>query len=440
MSDIPESSRSSDLTPLPETPSTPSPQDSRSNRVLDTPTAPNPDRTSRLSTLPSTGPSLESLQAMMRVESLLIGKGKAPDPSLSSLGHPSSPSASGPVTPEPASKARIDSKGDGHVRFSIKAEDSSHQGFDAPSDYDRPSSSPPSITPSSFPRSYSNDSAYSSSSTWKSSSKVKASDLPKFRREKGEDVEVWIEQLSAIFEANGSSNAEIVALLSVILKDTALKWFARLGVKGRSQFPTWLHWQEALRQRFLKANYLAEKKRLWKKRDLRDNEDMADYFDAKVDLQAYVFDEQTPDSELILDIMDGLPDYMLPNLKSAIAPTMDLLEFRRILLDYEKGLRWNGPWGNRRQDTRSNGKVIFNDRPSFRPSAQTGSNSKEALKPPRPCTCGVQVKDDSPPVVDAFLPEQDNEGYKDLYDTLCVNVSPVPNFQDRHSDKVPTEL
>jgi hypothetical protein len=40
----------------------------------------------------------------------------------------------------------------------------------------------------------------------------------------------------------------------------------------------------------LKANYLAEKKRLWKKTNLRPNEDMADYFDAKVDLQAYVFD------------------------------------------------------------------------------------------------------------------------------------------------------
>lgn len=104
-----------------------------------------------------------------------------------------------------------------------------------------------------------------------------------------------------------------------------------------------MHWQEAFRQRFLKANYLAEKKRLWKRRDLRPNEDMADYFDAKVDLQAYVFDANTPESELILDILDGLPDYMLPTLKSSITADMNLLDFRRILLDYEKGLRRNGP-------------------------------------------------------------------------------------------------
>ncbi|KAJ9109153.1 hypothetical protein QFC21_000481, partial [Naganishia friedmannii] len=114
--------------------------------------------------------------------------------------------------------------------------------------------------------------------------KIKPSDLPKFEGEKGEDVETWTEQLSAIFEANKCTNAEITAFSAVILKDTALKWFTQLGPKGRSQFPTWIQWQEGLRQRFLKANYLAEKKRQWKKRDLRANEDMADYFDAKVDL------------------------------------------------------------------------------------------------------------------------------------------------------------
>ncbi|KAJ9114961.1 hypothetical protein QFC20_001336 [Naganishia adeliensis] len=53
-------------------------------------------------------------------------------------------------------------------------------------------------------------------------------------------------------------------------------------------------------------------------------EDMADYFDAKVDLQAYVFDSDTPESELILDVLEGLPDYMLPTLKSSITPDMDL--------------------------------------------------------------------------------------------------------------------
>jgi hypothetical protein len=72
------------------------------------------------------------------------------------------------------------------------------------------------------------------------------------------------------------------------------------------------------------------------------DEDMVDYFDAKVDLQAFVFDDHTPDSELILDLLDGLPSHMLPTLKASIAPDTTLLEFRRTLLDYEKGLRWEG--------------------------------------------------------------------------------------------------
>ncbi|KAJ9108681.1 hypothetical protein QFC21_000001 [Naganishia friedmannii] len=179
----------------------------------------------------------------------------------------------------------------------------------------------------SFPHSYAD---HVPSSVQTTHTKIKPSDLPKFTGEKGDDVETWIEQLSAIFEANKCTINEITAFLSVILKDTALKWFTRLRPKGRSHFPTWTHWQEGLRQRFLKANYLAEKKRQWKK--------------------PYVFDEHTPEAELILDILDGLPDYMLPTLKSSITPDMDLLDFRRILLDYEKGLRWNGPWNSRKQD------------------------------------------------------------------------------------------
>jgi hypothetical protein len=173
-------------------------------------------------------------------------------------------------------------------------------------------------------------------------SKIKASDLPKFSGGKDEDVETWIQQISAIFDVNRSSTSEIVAFLSVILKDTALRWFTRLGSKGRARLLTWTLWKEALRHRFLKANYLTEKKRLWKQRDLLPDEDMVDYFDAKVDLQAFVFEEQTPESELILDILDGLPDHMLPTLKASISSNTTLLEFRRTLLDYEKGLRWDG--------------------------------------------------------------------------------------------------
>ncbi|KAJ9115538.1 hypothetical protein QFC24_006946 [Naganishia onofrii] len=291
--------------------------------------------------------------------------------------------------------------------------------------------------------------------------KIKPSDLPKFEGEKGEDVETWIEQLSGIFEATKCTNAEITAFLSVILKDTALKWFTRIGPKGRSQLPTWIHWQEGLRQRFLKANYLAEKKRQWKKRDLRANEYMADYFDAKVDLQAYVFDEHTPEAELILDILVGLPYYMLPTLKSSITPDMDLLEFRRILLDYETGLRWNGPWNSRKQDNAYTPRQ--GNTPGDRPKNINANKDKDGSKPPRPVhvlvesnnvssyrsnpneipvsgsrwpTYGktgeakkkggteahmnyvrIEPEEEEEPeqVIELSLPDQDNEGYDELY-------------------------
>jgi hypothetical protein len=429
------------------------------------------------------------------MEALLIGKGKAKEAPL-----PSSSSA----LPDDSTSVppALDRERSVKLEDPISLKSSGREESALPSrvlerDFSMPASSVTERQPSHRP-SYFDNNLNSSSTYNRSATKIKASDLPKFRGDKGEDVDVWIGQLSAIFDANNCSNSDIVAFLSVILKDTALKWFTRLGPKGRSQFLTWAHWQDALRQRFLKANYLAEKKRLWKKRDLRQNEDMADYFDAKVDLQAYVFDENTPDSELILDILDGLPEQMHPILKSAITPTMDLLEFRRILLDYEKGLRWSGPFANRRQVVNT-----YSDRPNFKSSPALPS--KELAKPPGPCTCGgmhwyrdcpkktsktniassfrsngsfrsnpnqipinkskwpstptdrpksdnyernkvrevnmnvVQVKENCPEVVDVCLPVQDNEGYTELYGALCGSTSASQvHLQDRHSDKVPT--
>jgi hypothetical protein len=391
MSDLPDSTRSSALSSLPESPTTPSPHDSRSSRTLETPSAPNPERTSRLADMTATTntATINAMQAMMvqmqntlqqqlqrqqnefevRIESLLIGKGKAAEiPSTSGSTIPKQPveTQTPPAIVKDITETRIGTTSDNR-EASQDIDESLHRSRQSP--YVRqpsfPSTSPYNRTDHAF------------SSSQHPPTKIKASDLPKFKGEKGDDVEVWIEQVSAIFEANHCTNSEIVAFLSVILKDTALKWFTRLGPKGRSQFPTWIHWQDALRQRFLKANYLAEKKRLWKKRDLRANEDMADYFDAKVDLQAYVFDGNTPESELILDILDGLPDYMLPTLKSSITPDMDLLDFRRILLDYEKGLRWNGPWNSRRQDNPSSRSNNTYERPKPSASYNTHTNSKD---------------------------------------------------------------
>ncbi|KAJ9091655.1 hypothetical protein QFC21_007130 [Naganishia friedmannii] len=224
---------------------------------------------------------------------------------------------------------------------------------------------------------------------------------------------------------------------------------------------------------------------------------MADYFDAKVDLQAYVFDEHTPEAELILDILDGLPDYMLPTLKSSITPDMDLLDFRRILLDYKKGLRWNGPWNSRKQDNAYTPRQ--NNTPGDRPKNSNVTKDKDGSKPPRPCSCGgvhwyrdcpkkasksnnvssyrsnpnkipvsgskwptygktgearkkegteahmnfvrIEPEEEEPEqVIELSLPEQDNEGFDELYQSVCNNNSTPNNdpLQYRHTDKVPT--
>lgn len=121
MSDLPSSARNSALGSVSESPSTPSPQDSRSSRTLNTPGAPNPERTSRLPnmTAATNKSTVEAMEAMMvqmqntlqqqlqlqpnefqvRMEALLIGKGKAVKVPVASSSTPfKQPIASRPPT------------------------------------------------------------------------------------------------------------------------------------------------------------------------------------------------------------------------------------------------------------------------------------------------------------------------------------------------------
>ncbi|KAJ9115140.1 hypothetical protein QFC22_005470 [Naganishia vaughanmartiniae] len=104
--------------------------------------------------------------------------------------------------------------------------------------------------------------AYLHNAPWTSSgNKVKAADLPEFSGGDDENVELWIERLSSIFEANRVSNAEIIGHISVSLKDNAYLWYAKLGADVRLSLVTWQDWKYTLRQRFQKANYDFDKKR-----------------------------------------------------------------------------------------------------------------------------------------------------------------------------------
>jgi hypothetical protein len=210
-------------------------------------------------------------------------------------------------------------------------------------------------------------------------------------------------------------------------------------------------------------------------KELKLNEKMSSYFDDKVYLQSFVFDKSTTDRERIEDLLDGLPKYMVPILKGSIRVNTDLLEFRRILLDYEDGLRPSGLW---------NGKAKLSTS-DFIPSHTQMNPVRNTPAPPRPCSCGemhwykdcpkrssranvarpfpslpnciaitnskwprstsghserqiaiaspssaaeahINLADidigEDPTARPECLPEQDNDGYAELYETLCNNT------------------
>jgi hypothetical protein len=66
---------------------------------------------------------------------------------------------------------------------------------------------------------------------------------------------------------------------------------------------------------------------------------MTTCFDDKVDLQRYAFPENELDIDLIDDIIQGMPGHMHPTLQNAVKEYTTLEDFRRILKNYEKGLR-----------------------------------------------------------------------------------------------------
>lgn len=195
---------------------------------------------------------------------------------------------------------------------------------------------------------------------------------------------------------------------------------------------------------------------------------------------------------------------MLPTLKSSIFISVDtdLLEFRRILLDYDKGLRWNGPWNSRRSDgnafTSNHAPNCNSDRNKGPSTGKT--NERDTTKHPKPCKCGgmhcyrdcierttgtrsinifqpssfvpkklpttwsrwpssdnkprntsqvhperqanivsTRFEDVDVNVIDLSLPEHDKGDYEQLYSSICNNsFMREPTLQNRHSDKVPT--
>jgi hypothetical protein len=106
--------------------------------------------------------------------------------------------------------------------------------------------------------------------------KLKASDFPNFYGKDNEDIDEWIEKVSAIFEYSGSSDAALLQLLPSILKDNALTWFTSLGRTMRASLQTWDQWQHALKEVFEGPDYLESMRRKCLYRSLRVDESFAD--------------------------------------------------------------------------------------------------------------------------------------------------------------------
>ncbi|GHJ89511.1 hypothetical protein NliqN6_5913 [Naganishia liquefaciens] len=168
--------------------------------------------------------------------------------------------------------------------------------------------------------------------------KLKASDLPKFSGKDHEDVDQWIEKVTAIYEYSGVHDTDLLQQLPLVLQGNALTWFTQLG-KERHSLKTWHSWQIAIRNAFYMPNHRANLRRQCLYRTLRANESFGDYFSDKKRLQSYVFPDSTPTHELIDDMIEGIPLSIQPLIKANISRYTTLEEFRRILIDLGPGLR-----------------------------------------------------------------------------------------------------
>lgn len=168
--------------------------------------------------------------------------------------------------------------------------------------------------------------------------RLRAKDLPKYDGGEGNNIDEWIEKVTAIYEFSGVSDAEFLKNLPMILEAKALTWFTQLGKDKRATLITWDDWQSALKNAFFMPNHQAHLRRECLYRTLQDDESMADYFQDKQRLQHYVFPKHTSDYELISDMLDGIPVTITPLIKASITRQTTLEEFRRILIDLEPGL------------------------------------------------------------------------------------------------------
>jgi transposase InsO family protein len=238
-------------------------------------------------------------------------------------------------------------------------------------------------------------------------SKLKASDLPKFYGKDTEDVDDWIEKVSAITTYSGARDSELLKLLPLLLSGNASEWFTTLGETARAQLNTWELWKAALRNAFYLPDHEMRKRMMCRNRMLKKTETFGDYFQARRALQRYVYPEGTPDKILIQDIMEGIPVHLHPIIRANSIEVRTIDEFRRVLIDLEPGIRDTRlyiPTTGRTPYTPSAGRSPFTPKHNsvnninqsvFKPSSRRDERSSSPRQktgptklPPSPCRCG----------------------------------------------------
>ncbi|CEH12493.1 Zinc finger, CCHC-type [Ceraceosorus bombacis] len=180
--------------------------------------------------------------------------------------------------------------------------------------------------------------------------RLRVEDFPKYNGSaKGKnDVDTWLEEVTAIFEFSGARESQFLKLIPRLLEHGACDWFVDLKDQ-RYEMHTWGDWQEAFRLAFRAPNYLDGVHLELSRRCLRPDEPFASYFRDKLNLVNKRYGSGIETSTKIEEIIFGMPTAMHPFIRTARTPDMTLEEFRRLLMELEDGLRANS-FGSRRSD------------------------------------------------------------------------------------------
>ncbi|CAF1427239.1 unnamed protein product, partial [Didymodactylos carnosus] len=143
---------------------------------------------------------------------------------------------------------------------------------------------------------------------------LKASDLPTYRGRQDEDIDQWAEQVSAIKQYSHTIDGELLKILPLVFRDSALTWFTTL------------------------ANYQTESLRDLKYRTFTNNECVNDYYFDKCRLLRVVFAENVEEATMVNDIIDGLSGNFKMFVLSRINTNTSLEELRRILMDLKSNI------------------------------------------------------------------------------------------------------